>query len=48
MWFDRLRKRIILEENKLKGKLAEDFAAMQLVLEGMKLEEFTKVRTSKQ
>jgi len=42
MWLDKLRKRIILEQNKLKGKLAEDFAAMQLMLQGYEVRKVHK------
>ena len=42
MWFNKLKKRIILEQNKLKGKLAEDFAAMQLMLQGYEVRKVHK------
>ena len=42
MWLDKLRKRIILEQNKFKGKLAEDLAAMQLMIEGYEVRKVHK------
>ena len=42
MWFNKLWKRIILEQNKFKGKLAEDLAAMQLMLQGYEVRKVHK------
>jgi len=42
MWWRKLEKRFLLEQNKLKGKMAENLAAMELMMQGYKVRKVHK------